>query len=256
MKYSEEQHSYAKSRAPNTADQCYFQNLASKHRFSRCGLDITVPISTCYTMGPLPDQCAVLSMKGLRSLSTPTTRQLLEGSFGIPVRTLHLRAVDTLPLGMVFFPGSCSSCDSPFSFHGWSGSAYSLYSYWSSGTLTRAILTDYAGASSAADFFGSWSFGDYVRFCSVTSPGRVSSDSLPAGMALHEPLSSCSTPSLDAGTALDMARTITSSQAPETTEGPLVTSSPRGDGRTHGGGSVVGRSSVSQARLLGFFRLV
>ena len=61
----------------------------------------------------------------------------------------------------------------------------------------------HAGASSAADFFSSWSFGDYVRFCSVTSPGRVSSDSLPAGMALHEPLSSCSTPSRDAGMALD-----------------------------------------------------
>ena len=70
------------------------------------------------------------------------------------------------------------------------------------------------------------------------------------------PLSSCSTPSLNAGTALDMARTTPSSQAPETSEGLLVTSSPRGDGRTHGGGSFVGRSSVSQARLLGFFRLV
>ena len=94
------------------------------------------------------------------------------------------------------WPGSCSSpCSSLFSFHNWSGSAYSLYSHWSSGTLTRAILTDYAGPTSAAEFFGSWSFGDYFQFCSVTSPGRVSPDSSPTGM------SSCPTPSLNAGTA-------------------------------------------------------
>ena len=219
--------------------------------------------------GPLPDccQCAVrhAPMKGTwdqesfnSSHSTGFGRQ-----FWYSCTNSSYACSRHASLRDGFFPGSCSShslshsfCDSPFSFHDWSGSAYSLYSCWSSGTLTRAILTDYAGASSAADFFGSWSFGDYVRFCSVTSPGRVSPDSLPAGMALHEPLSSCSTPSWNAGTALDMARTTPSSQAPETTEGPLVTSSPRGDGRTHGGGSFVGRSSVSQARLLGFFRLV
>ena len=111
VKYSEEQHSYAKSRAPNTADQwVYFQtSRGSKHRFSLGGLDITMPISTCYAMDNflivVSAQCVMRPRRAheIRSLSTPTTRQVLEGSFGIPVRTLDLRAVDTLPLWMGFF---------------------------------------------------------------------------------------------------------------------------------------------------------
>ena len=200
--------------------------------------------------GPLPDfcQCAVRHAPFMGAWDQESFNSSHSTGFGRAC-SQHASLRDG------GFPGSCSShslshssCDSPFSFHDWSGSAYSLYSHWSSGTLTRAILTDYAGASPAAELFDSWSFGDYVRFCSVSSPGRVSPDSSPAGM------SRSSTPSLDAGTALDMARTTTSSQAPEITEGPLVTSSPRGDGGTHGG-SFVGRSSESHARLLGFLGL-
>ena len=177
------------------------------------------------------------------------------------------------PLRDGALPGSSSSSpslfSSLFSFQNWSGSAYSLYSHWSSCTLTRAILADYAGPTSAAEFFGSWNFGDYFKFCRVTSPGRVSLDSSQTGILccpspsrdagtnlnMARTTSPSLTTSMNAGTVLGMARTASSSQTPGTTEGPLVTSSPRGDGwRTHGGCGSAGKGSLHQARLLGSFR--
>ena len=59
---------------------------------------------------------------------------------------------------------SLSSCVSPLSFSGWSGSAFSGYDVWARGSLSRSFLTDYAGASSAAVFF--W-FLDLWRLFSI-----------------------------------------------------------------------------------------
>ena len=71
-----------------------------------------------------------------------------------------------------------------FSFSGWSGSAFSLYDVWARGSLSRSFLVDYAGVSSAVEFFGPWRYGDDSRFCNVTYFGTVSDDTQPLGTDL------------------------------------------------------------------------
>ena len=109
-------------------------------------------------------------------------------------------------------PSPCvskSPCVSPFSFSGWSASAFFLYDVWACGLLSRSFLADYAGVSSAAEFFGPWKYGDCSRFCSITSSGPV------FGAAQL------------AGTGPDVVRSSSSTQASGPSKAPLVTLSSR-----------------------------
>ena len=112
--------------------------------------------------------------------STPPFPKDSANKFGPYAQLQCWRSRTMCPLGLAetspqvpSLSPSLSSCVYPFSFSAWSSSAFSLYAASACGTLTRRILTDYSGTSSASNFFGHWPSGAHTRFCNVTSVGSI-----------------------------------------------------------------------------------
>ena len=105
-----------------------------------------------------------------------------------------------------------------FSLAGHSGSASSLYYAWSSGRLSRRMLSDFSGSGNASKFFDSHPSGVLSNLCRLA------------------PCYFGPSPSGNVGTGSDTGSSTTRPHSSGSLQAPLVTVSPRGDGGwTHGG---------------------
>ena len=140
-----------------------------------------------------------------------------------------LRAGGTSSTSSSLSPSHLSS-EPLFSLSSHSGSDSSLYLAWSSGTLSRGMLSD-------SNCSGSESSRDLTQLCRLTqSRSGPGSDGTPAGHA---------------GTGVGTGSLTTAPFSPHPSEAPLVTVSPRGnDGGTHGGLAGAPAADVTRKRRL------
>ena len=167
--------------------------------------------------GPLNDKCSCTKPhtsasagfgKRFWSLSTHASLVVEEH--------VPLRAGGTSSTSSSLSPSHLSSAPL-FSLAGHSGSASSLYYAWSSGRLSRSLLSDFSGSGNASKFFDSQPSGDLSQLCRLT-PCYFGSQSGTDGIGS------------------DTLSFTTRPHSSGSLQAPLVTVSPRGDGGwTHGG---------------------
>ena len=190
--------------------------------------------------GPLNDNCSCTKphtpMRGVNSNEEfhPSASAGFGKQFWLLSSHATLAVEEHVPLRAGGTSSTCSSLSPShlssaplFSLAGHSGSASSLYYAWSSGKLSRSMLSNFSGSGSASKFFDSHPSGDLSHLCRLTQCSF--------GLGLD------GTPSGNVGTGGDTGSSTTRPHSSRSLQALLVTVSPRGDGGwTHGGADVDG----------------